>query len=250
MSPDLHWVIERDTPFALIRLTGVLNLASAPAARAGLGKCLAAHPAAIIVDVSGLRIGDAGALAVFAETAREATRWPGAPLLLCRPGPETAAVLGASSVVHHLPVFPTLEAAMAGIDGHPALSQLRLDLQPTVGAARRARQLVTEACARWDVPYLVGPACTVVTELVNNAVVHAGTPMEVVIQLRERHVNISVRDASPEPPRPGGPVAPTAPGGRGLMMVEAVAAYWGHQASDGGKVVWAVLRTTDNGHGS
>ena len=46
-----------------------------------------------------------------------------------------------------------------------------------VGAARQARELVTEACARWELTDLVGPACTIVTELVNNVVVHAQTPM-------------------------------------------------------------------------
>jgi anti-sigma regulatory factor (Ser/Thr protein kinase) len=93
------------------------------------------------------------------------------------------------------------------------------------------------------VPELIGPACTIVTELVNNVVVHARTPMELVLRLRERHLNISVRDGSAARPEARGPSSPTAPGGRGLMMVAAVAQRWGYTPVAGGKVVWAVLRT-------
>jgi hypothetical protein len=174
--------------------------------------------------------------------ATEAVEWPGARLVLCCADPQAEAVLRRSASVRHLGLFPTLEAAVAGIDEDATPSQLGIHLLPAVGAARQARELVTEACARWNVPSMIGPACTVVTELVNNVVVHVGSPMEVVIRLRDRYLNISVRDESAEPPLARGPAAPTAPGGRGLMMVAAVAHRWGYTPVTGGKAVWALLR--------
>jgi anti-anti-sigma factor len=245
MSPDLRCVLERDAPSAVLRLIGTLHADSVAAVRAAIEQCVTTRAHTVIVDLSGLRVDDAAALTVFADVARDTAQWPGAPLLLCSPNAEVAAALDRSRQCRFVPVFPTLEAAMAGSENQMVPHQLSSRLLPAVGAARQARELVTEACARWDLPELVGPACTIVTELVNNVVVHARTPMEVVLRLHDSYLNISVRDESATSPEPRGPASPTAPGGRGLMMVEAVAQRWGHTAVPGGKVVWAVLSTED-----
>jgi len=114
-------------------------------------------------------------------------------------------------------------------------------LLPTSGAARHARDLVTEACARWDLPGLVGPASLVADELVTNGVEHAGTLMTLRISHRPPYLYVAVVDGSPEPPRLRPLPALTAPRGRGLMLVDAIASHWGWLASSEGKVVWATL---------
>jgi anti-sigma regulatory factor (Ser/Thr protein kinase) len=82
----------------------------------------------------------------------------------------------------------------------------------------------------------------VVTELVSNAVRHAGGDLELMIALREHFLHVSVRDDSPDQPRriladPG-----TGEGGRGLILLDAVATNWGSMPVPQGKVVWATLR--------
>jgi len=119
---------------------------------------------------------------------------------------------------------------------------LSLDLQPMVDAARRARELVTEACARWQRPELAESAYIAVTELVNNVVVHARTPMTVRLALLDGELHVAVRDYSDQPPRRG---EPTQYGGRGLMVLDAVARRWGYRPGRDGKVVWAVLGSDD-----
>ncbi|MFI5894970.1 ATP-binding protein [Actinoplanes sp. NPDC051513] len=114
-------------------------------------------------------------------------------------------------------------------------------LLPASGAARHARDLVTEACAMWDLPDLVGPASLVADELVTNGVEHAGTLMTLRISHRAHQLHLAVGDGSPEPPRLRPPPAPTAPRGRGLMLVDAIASHWGWLPSIEGKVVWATL---------
>lgn len=121
------------------------------------------------------------------------------------------------------------------------VGELRVTLLPAVGAARQARELATEACARAELAPLAGAACTVVTELVNNAVVHARTPLELVIGLRADGLDIAVHDGSRQLPEPRAPRPATAPGGRGMIMVSALAARWGVETTPRGKVVWAVL---------
>jgi anti-sigma regulatory factor (Ser/Thr protein kinase) len=129
--------------------------------------------------------------------------------------------------------------------GGPTDVELYAELEPAPGAARQARQLVTEACARWELPALVGPGCTVVTELVNNAVVHAHTMLRVLVQRRGDGLAVSVTDGSAQLPQPRGPANPAAPGGRGLLVVDALASEWGFVPQPSGKTVWAVVAPTD-----
>jgi len=119
-----------------------------------------------------------------------------------------------------------------------ATTRQSLNLEPVVGAARQARSLVTDACGRWRRPDLVESAHIAITELVNNVVAHARTPMRVALALRDGELFIAVRDYSHEPPRPR---KPTATGGRGLQVVEGVANRWGCTPRQDGKVVWAVI---------
>jgi histidine kinase-like protein len=115
-----------------------------------------------------------------------------------------------------------------------------------MGAARRSRELITEACVRWDRPDLAGSACIVVTEMVNNVVAHARTPMTVLVAVHGDRMSVAVRDHSATVPSfTGGPVPASSYGGRGMLLIDSVAARWGSLVLSGGKVVWALLADED-----
>ena len=81
-----------------------------------------------------------------------------------------------------------------------------------------------------------------VTELVNNVVAHARTRMVVLIATMGEAMSVAVRDRSMvAPPYRGAPVSPTAAGGRGMLLIEAMASRWGSLSLADGKVVWALL---------
>lgn len=80
----------------------------------------------------------------------------------------------------------------------------------------------------------------VLTELVQNAVFHASTPMVVRLRVAGDRVVVTVTDGSPVLPSSGLTHA-EAMSGRGLLMVAAVAATWGAEPRPGGKVVWASI---------
>jgi anti-anti-sigma regulatory factor len=240
MPTDIRCVIDDHPSHAVVRIVGTLDLPGTVAVHTVLLKCLAEQPPVLIVDLSGMHLADQQALSVFLAVARQATRWPAVPMLLCGPAPDTAHLLRTRSVDRSLPILPSVSAAVRSLGQVPLAPSLSEDLLPIVGAGRRARELVTEACLRWEVPALVSPACTVVTELVNNAVAHAHTMMRLRLSLRGRYLHIAVRDGSTEPPVMRD-VAASDLSGRGLALVDAVARSWGSLAIEGGKVVWAVL---------
>ena len=119
--------------------------------------------------------------------------------------------------------------------------EVALPADPT--APRRARALLRAATQDWDLDEdLSHDAAMVVTELVANAVDHAGTPSTLRVDLDDRGLYVAVRDGRPDrAPRPR-PVDPTAPRGRGLQMIDALTASWGVTVHADGKTVWALLR--------
>jgi anti-sigma regulatory factor (Ser/Thr protein kinase) len=105
-----------------------------------------------------------------------------------------------------------------------------------------ARRLVIETLLAWGYPDLVDDAAVIASELATNAVIHARTDFTVTIaRLPGGTVRVAVRDASRNPPRPRQPM-PLEGSGRGLRLVEAIAAGWGVDFLADGKVVWAWLQ--------
>ena len=226
-----------------VSLAGRLGLRDVASLHKRLLKCLAEQPDGLLIRLNELSVDEPLALAVFTAIARQAARWPGTPVLLCEPSPATRRLLRGPAY-RSIPIFPTAAAARAHL-GEQArtLPFLSDQLLPVTGAARHARDLATDACLRWELPHLIAPASHIASELVSNVVDHAHTMMTVRLALRPRHLNITVRDGSPEEPpslRPDRPPA-DAERGRGLLLVAAMAHTWGCMPTDDGKVMWASL---------
>ncbi|CAM5499412.1 SpoIIE family protein phosphatase [Kitasatospora aureofaciens] len=119
---------------------------------------------------------------------------------------------------------------------------------PDGRSAAAARGFVRDALLGWGLPEVVDDAVVLVSELVTNAVVHAGTAAEVCCLREEQTVRIEVTDHHPERGLPSlgdGPVSasdrfadPDGEGGRGLLMCSALAERWGVEYAAGQKTVW------------
>jgi hypothetical protein len=239
MATDLRHLLDGGHPYPVLRLIGTLDAASVPQVRSVLLDGLAQQPEALIVDVFGLTVTEPAAVTVIRDVARDTADWPGAHLVLCAPNGD--GVWSDAGV----PVWPSRTDALTALGAPEPARQVSLALDPVVGAARKSRELVTEWCDRWDLPELTGPANIVVTEMVNNVVAHARTPMTVRLARRGDSMTVAVHDLNPTVPRFTGPAAPTSYGGRGMMLIDSVARLWGNLPLDDGKVVWAVLNRAD-----
>jgi anti-anti-sigma regulatory factor len=240
MASRVNCQVENESPVTIVRLSGSLDMTTTGRVHAALQRCLAAQPDALVVDLTPLMVEEPLALAVFAAVARQAAHWPDVPVVLCAPGGETARRLAQSAVCRLVPVRHSCAEAVRDARRRGTSSRLRTRLEPVADACRRARELAADACERWRLPDLAGPASVVLSELVANVVRHAHTPMDVTLTLRRPYLHIAVRDGSADAPRPAA-VRPDTEGGRGLLLIRELAHRWGSLPTGDGKVVWAML---------
>ena len=107
------------------------------------------------------------------------------------------------------------------------------------------RRSARRALDGWQTPDLIGDTLVVITELIHNAVKHTGDGGELVMIRRSGSVLIEVSDHSSDLPRAYPPDARRI-GGRGLMLVAALARDWGSRRVTAGKVVWAQMPTASD----
>jgi anti-sigma regulatory factor (Ser/Thr protein kinase) len=114
---------------------------------------------------------------------------------------------------------------------------LRRRFPPTPEAVREARTFLKETLAKRGADEAAAEELVLaLSELATNAVKHAGTPFEVVVET-DGWVRLEVEDRSPDLPV-STPPSPTAESGRGLAIVDGVCDRWGVHVSHGTKCVW------------
>jgi PAS domain S-box-containing protein len=119
--------------------------------------------------------------------------------------------------------------------GPPASVEQRLPPQPSsVAEARALVGTLLEEAGRAE---LRDDAVLVVSEVVTNALLHAGTPIEVAARVDADHLRVEVSDGSDHLPVRRN-YAATAGTGRGLMMLESMVEEWGVERHPRGKTVW------------
>lgn len=222
---------------------GRLDLSTSHELRDHLVKVATDHPRAVVVDLSELYVDAPSALTLFAAVHTRLAEWPGVPLLLVAGAVQTTKMLRLGRTARYVPVHDSVGAAVAAIDEPPPRRVTRLQLPNALTSPRAAREFARSACREWGVGQLADDAALLVGELMSNAVVHTLSAPVVRLELRRGLFSVAVYDDEP------GEVSVRDPGGsvsgiHGLLLVTQLAAAWGcAPTSDGGKVVWATLRT-------
>ena len=131
--------------------------------------------------------------------------------------------------------------------------------QPEPTAAAAARRFVRDTLLSWGVTgeadgtdELLDDAMLLTSELVTNAVVHAGTPVRVTCRLADGAVEVVVRDGQPArlvPESAEDEPSLERTGGRGLLLPAALASAWGVAYGRSSKAVWFRLALDGTGAG-
>jgi anti-sigma regulatory factor (Ser/Thr protein kinase) len=120
-----------------------------------------------------------------------------------------------------------------------------IELTADVASCSTARRFVEEALAQAndDVRAI---ASLLISEVVTNALLHASGPVTIEVQQKGGAYRIAVGDRSRTPPTKKGYRVDDSTG-RGLHLLELLAAAWGWNRTAGGKIVWFDLPDTFDG---
>ncbi len=111
-------------------------------------------------------------------------------------------------------------------------------------SAAHARRFVSDTLRSWSVPAdSLDTACLLTTELVTNAVLHAGTDVALDVESWDHLLRIEVTDASAAMPKPRSDDPHLGTTGRGLALVKRLSSTWGVTPREPGKCVWFELST-------
>ncbi|MCM1966465.1 SpoIIE family protein phosphatase [Streptomyces sp. G1] len=129
----------------------------------------------------------------------------------------------------------TLLLARTRVVDPDAIATWRLDADPAVVAD--ARHLVLAQLTAWDLDELAFSTELIVSELVTNAIRHAGGPVRLRL-IRADSLTCEVSDSSNTQPRMRR-ARSSEEGGRGLYIVAQLSHRWGSRYARGGKTVWS-----------
>jgi len=120
-----------------------------------------------------------------------------------------------------------------------------LVLPPIPTSARQGREFARQTLNAWNIGELVDDVALGATELITNAVRHAGhAGTDIILTLAlDGQLIVRVRDGEPalDHPLVGHIADPYATSGRGLHLVAAISTDWGVTTLDDGKEVWFAL---------
>lgn len=115
--------------------------------------------------------------------------------------------------------------------------------EPAPTSVSEARRFARDVLADWGLDELLDDVVLLTSELVTNAVTHAGTPMTVAVVREEDRLRIDVFDQHPTRVLPVGANARPGAGehGRGLLITSALSTAWGVEYRRDHKRVWAAF---------
>jgi serine/threonine-protein kinase RsbW len=122
------------------------------------------------------------------------------------------------------------------------VTHLSFTIAPASHSAPQARAALRTMMGRWATEALRDDASLLLTELVSNGVIHARSTMQVYLTMDEDLLRAEVRDTSPSAPVHRDP---DEYGGRGVLILNALASSWGVVGHPGeGKTVWFELENS------
>ncbi|NEE08240.1 SpoIIE family protein phosphatase [Streptomyces sp. SID7499] len=144
------------------------------------------------------------------------------------------------------PVGPAAQHVENRLRSSVITARAAASFEPVGRSVASARSFVRDTLQGWGFADIVDDAVVLTSELVTNAVVHAGTSADVLCLRSDEGARIEVADRYPEREIPLQGTAvnmgnPDREGGRGLQLCAALAGRWGVEYTPTHKTVWFQL---------
>jgi hypothetical protein len=222
-------------------LTGVLDSLTYSHVRDCIVKLALEEPRAVVARLDSLDVTSDSLLSVFSSASVRVSEWPDVPVFLVAQDADRRTAIAGNAVSRFVPVYPCTKLAVQAASSGVSRRRTHATFPPRLMCSGSARNFVRETCQRWGLDSIVPEALCIASELVENAIEHAKTELDLRLELRSGALTIAVRDGSPKLAvlRQGkqGP-----PSGYGLQIISDVARSWGCAPDlGGGKITWATL---------
>ncbi|MEU4419755.1 SpoIIE family protein phosphatase [Actinoplanes sp. NPDC024001] len=140
------------------------------------------------------------------------------------------------------------DVAVLAVEHALAMSRsatIKVPAEPT--GPSRVRQWMTTRLREWSVPEpVIGAAILCTSELTTNALLHAGTPAQVHIDLNAERLLVSVADTGTRGSVIRAQTDTLASRGRGLGLIEELSDSWGTDPTVRGSTVWFEMLLAGN----
>jgi anti-anti-sigma factor len=231
-----------DDSVSVLTVHGVLDAANSSALCDRILKAALDDAAAVIVDVSGLKVRAESTWSAFMGAYWQVGSEPHIPIILVCTNRAAREAIARSGVSHFMPVYPSEKAALKalGENGRRAVRRADVRLPADLTSLRESRRLVREWLTTWSQSKLIPVALVVVNVFVENVLEHTASVPVVRIEAQGKTAAIAVSDASNTP----AVRLPSPPKGidvSGLAIVDALSRAWGSTPTSFGKTVWAVI---------
>jgi len=194
-----------------------------------------------VCDISDAQeCGATGALRLLAAAGSHPRDWPAVPIAVATSDRAVRNTLRSKPLGEHLMVVESRQLALDAVLRTCAPTVATTTLAPHPTAPRGARDFVSRTLLDQHLGRRIPAASVVISELVTNAMIHAGTDIDVSLAVGDNALRLTVRDRCPTLPRlPGQPLGLR---GRGMAIVETLSRSCGVlPTAQGGKAVWSVL---------
>ncbi|OBH49394.1 STAS domain-containing protein [Mycobacterium mantenii] len=241
MSP-VAVAMRTDDSVAVLTVNGELDAANSTALRERILKAALDDVAAVVVDVSGLKVQAESTWSTFMSAYWQVASTLHVPIVLVCTDKAAREAITRSGVAHFMPLFSSEKAAMKGLGQNSRRPVRRADVQlpADLTSLRESRRMVREWLTTWSQSKLIPVALVVVNVFVENVLEHTASVPVVRIEAQGTTATIAVSDASNTPavrlPSPSKGIDVS-----GLAIVDALSRAWGSTPTASGKTVWAVI---------
>ncbi|EFG75390.1 STAS domain protein [Mycobacterium parascrofulaceum ATCC BAA-614] len=231
-----------DQSVAILTVDGVLDSSNSAALRDHMLQATLDEPAAVIVNISALKVLAELAWSTFIGAHWQVRSKPNVPIVLVCAHRATREAITRSGVAYFMPVYSTEKAAMKALSQQSRRAVRRADapLPADLTSLRESRRLVREWLTAWSQSALIPVALVVVNVFVENVLEHTASVPVMRIESHGATATIAVSDSSHAPalrlPSPANGIDVS-----GLAIVEALSRAWGSTPTSDGKTVWAVI---------
>lgn len=231
-----------DQSVAILTVDGVLDTSNSAALRDHMLQATLDEPAAVIVNISALKVLAELAWSTFIGAHWQVRSKPNVPIVLVCAHRATREAITRSGVAYFMPVYSTEKAAMKALSQQSRRAVRRADapLPADLTSLRESRRLVREWLTAWSQSALIPVALVVVNVFVENVLEHTASVPVMRIESHGATATIAVSDSSHAPalrlPSPANGIDVS-----GLAIVEALSRAWGSTPTSDGKTVWAVI---------